>query len=138
MPLSFPQFFDLICAMCLLSHNQTPSGNPEPSSLLLCRFSFLHVPSSLSLGLSKLSFLSFFLFDLFALCMLFYIYGFSIYSFIYLFYTFICLMRVLLCGFSIILLLLLFFFIFFGVWFYLPYVFSFMCLAMESCFEHNN
>ena len=39
MSLSFPQFSDLICAMCLLSHNQTPAGNAKAPFLSLCHFS---------------------------------------------------------------------------------------------------
>ena len=77
----------MICSMRTLpqiSDNQTPSSNPEASSLLLCCFSFLQVPGSFSLSWSFEAFFSqFFLFDLFALCMLFYIYRFSIYLFIY-------------------------------------------------------
>ena len=77
----------MICSMRTLpqiSDNQTPSSNPEASSLLLCRFSFLQVPGSFSLSWSFEAFFSqFFLFDLFSLCMLFYIYRFSIYLFIY-------------------------------------------------------
>ena len=78
----------MICSMRTLpqiSDNQTPSSNPEASFLLLCRFSFLQVPGSFSLSWSFEAFFSqfFFLFDLFALCMLFYIYRFSIYLFIY-------------------------------------------------------
>ena len=113
----------MICSMRTLpqiSDNQTPSSNPEGSSLLLCRFSFLQVPGSFSLCWSFEAFFSqFFLFDLFALCMLFFYIQVQ-YLFIHLFYTFICLMRVLLYGFSIIiitillLLLLLFIFLVFG------------------------
>ena len=60
LPLSI---FDMICSMRTppsISDNQTPSSDLEASSLLLCHFSFLQVLGSLSLGLSKLSFLSLF------------------------------------------------------------------------------
>ena len=89
-----------------------PSGLRQPRSFLFLTLLFLST-SNFRLSLSRsfdALFLNFFWFVLFALCVLFYM-GFFF--------------------FNILLLL-------FGVWFYLPYVFSFMCLAMESYFEHNN
>ena len=109
-----------------------PNPLRQPRSLLSLTLLFLF-PSSFGFFLSLLVFRSFLFFIIFfyltylpCACCFIYIGLVLIYSFIYLFYTFICLMRVLLYGFSIIIiiiiiitiLLLLLFFL--GVWFYLP------------------
>ena len=104
-----------------------PNPLRQPRSLLSLTLLFLF-PSSFGFFLSLLVFRSFLFFYLTYLpcaCCFIYIGLVLIYSFIYLFYTFICLMRVLLYGFSIIiiitiLLLLLLF-----------WVFGFICL---KCF----
>ena len=115
----------MICSMRTLpqiSDNQTPSSNPEGSSLLLCCFSFLQVPGSfsLSLGLSKLSFLSFFYLTYLPYACCFFIYRFSIYLFIYFILLFALCMFFYMGLVLLLLLLLLLLFIFL--------VFGFICL----------